>query len=462
MKGLLMWLVVVPVAAALLSVPASNIIQSETVDFDNAQNAWTLQFESLPEHTHVIVQVCEADCSSDDNTRTERYPSLDCSGLRAKVQEAGWMHAGVSEHSCIPAGQDMNLTDVFTEVFPNAIKIANKLEQLKPYGVFINDTLTIRLRVLFVLDYKEETDETQRTYTVHEYRETLSLKTPTLLYGTVVLSHECPERGLFTPPRSTLQLLSWNDIQDPGKMPCVWKCREDHVRYPFHSFPPSIDDANRSRFVCQPLPADFTAVQFKFSVYLQSSSVVNGEYTKEFFEAVDSLADEMQANMQSQFDAAVLVVLMVQGTIFGHEYDNDLNTMMQRHAAFTNRLQSGEWESIKLVPSRRLLQSEVELSGVTIVADTSISDLAGLRRSVSTEADLSLQNFAWSEELGVESTDTAVVVTHLQRALKTPAPAESFFNDSFFSIFLLACGGLVTIKLLLNPFLVQEKYHAKR
>ena len=118
-------------------------------------------------------------------------------------------------------------------------------------------------------------------------------------------------------------------------------------------------------------------------------------------------------------------------------------------------------ESIKLQPSRRLLQSEVEVTGVMIVADTSITDIAGLRRTVSTKADSNLQTFTWPKNTAVQSTaDTSVVITGFQRAQKTPPTAESMFNDTFFYAFLFTCAGLVAFKLILVP--VSRRHHSKR
>ena len=116
-------------AAALLSVPSSDIIQQSTVDFDNAQNAWTLKSDALPEHTFVLVQVCDGSsaCLSGDS----RFALQTCEQLQAKVQETGWVHSPAPLHNCVPPGTDANLTGVFTEVFPNGIKIANEMEHLR-------------------------------------------------------------------------------------------------------------------------------------------------------------------------------------------------------------------------------------------------------------------------------------------------------------------------------------------
>ena len=462
MQRLFAFLLALPLTVALLSVPAQNIIQKDTIDFDSALNAWKLAFSSLPTHTHVVVQVCSGEeCNDISSYRTERFVSLTCDELRDKVQATSWKYGTAPlDHQCIPSGQEASLTGVFTEVFPNTIKIANEMDVLKQFGEFHNNTLSLELRVLFVLDHAEEPNEVNRLYTVLEYREILKLKTPTLNFGTLQLSHECSQRGLYTPLRAMLRLKQWRGIEDPSKMPCLWECAEDHVRHPFNSFPPSIADANTSDFLCQPLPGVFTAVQFKFSVFLQGSSPTNGEYTNNFFAAIDSLADDMQASMQDQFDAKhqVLVILMVQDTIFSHEYDESLSVLIAKHAAYTGRYQAGEYEDINLL-SRRLLQSQVEISGVSIVADPEITDLSGLRRTIETKADSSLQDYQWPQQLGVTSTDS-VIVTRLQRAYQTPPPVNSILNDTFFYIFLLSCAGIIFLKSMYSSTPV--KYHNKK
>lgn len=450
---------------ALLSVPDSNIIQRSTIDFNNAMNAWLMHFDALPEHNHLLVQVCNAssyECGIADSVSSDLNSFISCAQLQSLVQDPKWNHGSVTPtHECIPSGDDDVLDGVFTEVFPNAIKIGNKIDDLLSYGLFANETLTLEMRILFVLDPNDSDSTHNRLYTMHEYRETLSLRVPTLLYGTVIFNHECPQRGLYTPPKATLHLQQWKDITDPSQMPCMWECNPSHVRYPFNSFPPGATDANLSGYVCQPLPADFTSVQFKFSLYVDSGNSENGEYTDSFFQSVDALADNMQVDIQSSFNTDILVVLMIPGTVFSHRLNGDIGQLLRNHAAFSGRFGEGEWESIKLQPSRRLLQSEVEVTGVMVAADTSITDIAGLRRTVSTKADSNLQTFTWPESTAVQSTSEAsVVITGLQRASKTPQAAESIFNDSFFYGFMFTCAGLVAFKIILVP--VSRRHHSKR
>ena len=173
--------------------------------------------------------------------------------------------------------------------------------------------------------------------------------------------------------------------------------------------------------------------------------MLNGQYTQDFLTAIDELAHDMQVSMQSSFAAQVLVVLMVPGTIFADEYEDSLTKMMELNALYTGRVEHFESRNL----GRRLLQAgtPLEISGVMILADAAWSDLASLRRVVSTEATDSLNAFTFEPSLGVvKNSDEQVRVTALQRALQPPPPKQSAFGDTFFYVFLASCAGMVALK----------------
>lgn len=446
--------------ASLYTIPDSNIVQRQSIDFSNPLNAWLLVFDAVPVHNLVFVQVCTEEhmCGLLQENASPHAPIVACAQLNNMLQEQHWSLAdtGTSASCLSAAAVNTELDHLFTTVYPDQIKIHNDMDTLRRYGSFANETLTLGVRVLFAEDHADG------WFSVHIYSEVLRLKVPTLLYGTLKISHECPNRGLHTPPGSTLHLQQWKNtsITNAAHMPCMWECNPSHVRHPFNSFPPlkTTAAANLSRYVCQQLPADFTSAQLKFSVYLQGNHIENGEYSPAFFAAIDELADNMQSKAQADFDGEVLVILMVADTIFSSRAKNDIGRLLLEHVVHSERF--AHYQDLELIASRRLLQAEVDVSGVMVVADPGLTDLDFFRRTVSTSADTSLQEFIWPPKAGVQSTDPNVVLTHLQRAYKPPPPAESFVNDAFFVYVLLGCAGSIVVKKLYSRAQAQVHYKA--
>jgi hypothetical protein len=104
-------------------------------------------------------------------------------------------------------------------------------------------------------------------------------------------------------------------VNASGRLACAWFCREDMVKVPYNSAPPTRAQVNAStreyaelpvKYECLAPPPEWTATVFGLTMETEML-LTEGEYAQTLFDAVDRLAAAVRRSLVGDCEGIVLL-----------------------------------------------------------------------------------------------------------------------------------------------------------
>jgi hypothetical protein len=124
------------------------------------------------------------------------------------------------------------------------------------------------------------------------------------------VQNPCTAIGLSAPEFGVVIL-----VNASGRLACAWFCREDMVKVPYNSAPPTRAQVNAStreyaelpvKYECLAPPPEWTATVFGLTMETEML-LTEGEYAQTLFDAVDRLAAAVRRSLVGDCEGIVLL-----------------------------------------------------------------------------------------------------------------------------------------------------------
>lgn len=433
-------------ALGVLNIDDGNLALSDVINFDAANNAWTVAITDIPKYTAIVPQICLAPSMAECGS-TSHQTFMDCATLHGELLSAHWVMSEnlyFDDNNCLMLSNtvDTSVGGLIRITHPPTLRIQNNITALHKYAASVSNTSsTLLVRVIFIQEHDHDLFETRQAH------KNINLQTTANSGASLLVTHECRLRGLVAPRMSTLATV----IDQFGVHVCTWRCPLSYVRQPFNSPPPLATEVNATDKMCVPIPDVFTAVKFELNVYMQVSSSGVPVLSQEFYDEINRLADAMRDESGGYYENT-MVLLTVEGAVFG---SMTIDEILLAHTIHKRLFSS--YETINIVdPSRRLLEAVVvhgvawfPVQGVVVIPQSDLYDIPELHQNVIDLTSSTLAKFSFEESLQVEGTDTKVTVRSLHRSVAADLPTTDTVmrsHDIAFYMVLVACVLIITGK----------------
>ena len=298
------------------SIGATEPMRITAADFRAYENAWSINFEAPDVDSILVFALCKEPCS---NAGT-RYSLLACSQLVAVLQHPHWYnayfaaHAAEGESTCdsirtapnaVQQGAGTILTDATGGKLvcvrpPHTVVIFNEQTVIDNWISEARDELSVSLRATQIEVIGEHFGVRQFVHTVRLMHAT---QRGDFLYGrlTFALQNGCTAIGLSAPEFGNVRSVTLS-----GRLRCVWDCREDMIKEPYNSAPPTLAQLNTThpdyaalpvKYSCARLPTQWMATILGFTVAVEQATDDMG-YAQALLDAIDTLAAAVRADLQ--------------------------------------------------------------------------------------------------------------------------------------------------------------------
>ena len=367
--------------------------------YDGQSNLFHLHvnFLSVNEISILIPQVCvdAGQCDMQESTSVKS-----CAELNASFASAGWYHETVNQTNCFrEAGSWVDKQLMFGSIdgnhsvyvaSPSQIHITTNDDLLQKYNLNSShaaaDDYHVKIRLLYILEL-----QMGETFSVSVKTFDLVIENRQRSGAVIAVQNECVARGLTSPIKSTLQ--TTDNIM--GDRICRWNCRDDHVRYPYHSPPveKNASTANVSTIdaICYPLPKQALALVFTFKVEIRH--IVHPSMVEQrVLSDLDRIGLEIEAKMAQQYYRPVVLVEL-KDSIYS---DIPLIDLLERNIRFFSRgpgqvqeyqlqvVETGESVAPSSGTRRRLLEEhnqQLVVNGIVITNATNTQPVLLERRT---------------------------------------------------------------------------------
>jgi hypothetical protein len=308
----------------------SRILQDDSVlevgraDFHAYENAWSVSFtHALDAHAFdlLVFELCRPPCAASSGAALRPQ---NCQSLASRFQEPGWRNDYMSSranasaqlcadiHSASEAVQTLAghvLSDASGGALvrlraPLVLVLYNEDALVKGWmSLGTLDTLSLHVRVSYVTAL-------QTHFLLRHSVLRIQLRRPVKAVLTLGLQNPCTAVGLSAPDFGSV-----SSVNVSGRQRCVWNCREDRIRMPYNSAPPTADQLNAShpayalldvKYECLPPPVGWTATVFGFSLETATLPSDSG-YAQSLFDAIDRLAEGVRQNLLADGEGIVLL-----------------------------------------------------------------------------------------------------------------------------------------------------------
>jgi hypothetical protein len=304
-----------------------SVLEVGHADFHAFENAWSVGFtHAVDVHAFdvLVFEVCKPPCDDRGSGAAQLYP---CRALVRAFAQPGWRN----DYMAARANESLKLcADLSTSSGTVQAQAARVLSDGQGLPL-----VRVRAPLALVL-YNEEELATVWASAVRDLEAPLEERAkerPDILSVAVRVSYITVLHSVFSLRRSVLRIrlrrpvrsvLSFG-VQNPctalglsapefgvvslvnasGRLACAWFCREDMVKVPYNSAPPTRAQVNAStrenaelpvKYECLAPPPEWTAKVFGLTLETQMLST-EGEYAQTLFDAVDRLAEAVRRSL---------------------------------------------------------------------------------------------------------------------------------------------------------------------
>lgn len=313
-----------------------SVLEVAHADFHAYENAWAVGFRSAPDaHAFdvLVFEICKPPCGADAGSRAddglpELYP---CRALVRAFIQPGWRNeymAGRANESlklCADlADRGSPLQAQAARVLsgaggaplarvraPLTLMLFNEDELATGWASVVSvseggarpDILSVAVRVSYITALHSMFSMRRSVLRIRVRRPVRSALSFSVQNPCTALGFSAPEFGVV------------NLVNMSGRLMCAWFCREDYVKLPYNSAPPTRAQLNAStadyaqlpvKYECRKPPADW--VSTVFGLTLESAMLATaGEYAQTLFDAVDRLAAAVRLSLVGAGEGIVLL-----------------------------------------------------------------------------------------------------------------------------------------------------------
>lgn len=311
-----------------------SVLEVAHADFHAYENAWSVGFRSAPDaHAFdvLVFEICKPPCGADAGARAEdglpmMYP---CRALARAFTQPGWRNeymAGRANESLqlcadlsdrgsplqAQAARVLSSADgaplarvraPLTLVLFNEDELATGWASVVSEGEARPDILSVAVRVSYITAL-------HNMFSMRRSVLRLRVRRPVRSALSFSVQNPCTALGFSAPEFGVVSLVNVS-----GRLVCAWFCREDYVKLPYNSAPPTRAQLNASttdyaqlpvKYECRKPPADW--VSTVFGLTLESTMLATaGEYAQTLFDAVDRLAAAVRLSLVGEGEGIVLL-----------------------------------------------------------------------------------------------------------------------------------------------------------
>jgi len=309
-----------------------SVLEVAHADFHAYENAWSVSFRSAPDaHAFdvLVFEVCKPPCSADsdeDGAVAVMYP---CRALARAFVQPGWRNeymaarANESLELCADLGDRGSPLQAqaarvlsgadgaplalvrapLTLVLFNEDELATGWASVVSEGEARPDILSVAVRVSYITALHS-------MFSMRRSVLRLRVRRPVRSALSFSVQNPCTALGLSAPEFGVVSL-----VNASGRLACAWFCREDYVKLPYNSVPPTRAQLNAStseyaklavKYECRKPPADWAATVFGLTLEAAMLATA-GEYAQTLFDAVDRLASAVRLNLVGEGEGMVLM-----------------------------------------------------------------------------------------------------------------------------------------------------------
>lgn len=263
-------------------------------------NAWSVLFPSFSTSSYIyLTQVCTTKDSNGSHACFIDHPKTlqTCQEVYKTVNENGWFSVSMNkseteenefceilqEKSHLTHFKNLVADNLVTASYPPGLQISkdiftkDNVQELQNLNSCSNGLFCMQLKVTYLVSVFSK-------YSVVEKYWNIILKAPFLPSEHIVLKHICAARNLELPENSAFLLLG------KSKDICSWKCRDDHIRFPWNTELKIIN----TTATCKELPRSFVALEFSYMLEFKQAGISPLNLDQSIFDGIDELAAMMQ------------------------------------------------------------------------------------------------------------------------------------------------------------------------
>lgn len=306
-----------------------SVLEVAHADFHAYENAWSVGFRSAP-NAHafdvLVFEVCRPPCSEDSGAVAGLYP---CRALARAFVQPGWRNeymaaraneslklcADVSDRGSplqaqaarVLSGADgaplARVRAPLTLVLFNEDELATGWASVVSEGEARPDILSVAVRVSYITAL-------HNIFSMRRSVLRLRVRRPVRSALSFSVQNPCTALGFSAPEFGVVSLVNMS-----GRLVCAWFCREDYVKLPYNSVPPTRAQLNAStadyaqlavKYECRKPPADWAATVFGLTLEAAMLATA-GEYAQSLFDAVDRLAAAVRLSLLGEGEGIVLL-----------------------------------------------------------------------------------------------------------------------------------------------------------
>lgn len=307
-------------------IPENAVLTDMHAVYHAYENSWNIQFSNLNdvEFHIVVVEICsqfqnqQTQC---ENDVPQTSTIVTCADLLQQFQQENWHNTFLSKNNfeiltstfcedvkqnplSVQTGVDTILTDqtnmplIFLRQ-PMTIVVKNTEEVLQKW--VRQDKVTDESILHFTVYFRvTQVLSLQHNFVIHQSISSIQIAQPLESLMTFSVQNPCTNIGYSAPKYGAVSLLHISNDKR-----CVWQCREDMLRVPYNSIPPTINQLNLSdnaykslniKYSCFKPPANVIVFVFGFVLETYMISSTYG-YSQEFFDALDVVSSQVQKDI---------------------------------------------------------------------------------------------------------------------------------------------------------------------
>jgi hypothetical protein len=310
-----------------------SVLEVAHADFHAYENAWSVTFRSAP-NAHafdvLVFEICKPPCGADAGAMAEDGASklYPCRALARAFVQPGWRNeymaarANESLKLCADLGDRGSPLQAqaarvlsgadgaplalvrapLTLVLFNEDELATGWASVVSEGEARPDILSVAVRVSYITALHS-------MFSMRRSVLRLRVRRPVRSALSFSVQNPCTALGFSAPEFGVVSL-----VNASGRLACAWFCREDYVKLPYNSVPPTRAQLNAStseyaqlavKYECRKPPADWAATVFGLT--LEAEMLAAGEYAQTLFDAVDRLAAAVRLSLVGEGEGIVLL-----------------------------------------------------------------------------------------------------------------------------------------------------------
>lgn len=311
-----------------------SVLEVAHADFHAYENAWSVTFRSAP-NAHafdvLVFEICKPPCGADAGAMAEDGASklYPCRALARAFVQPGWRNeyiAGRANESlklCADVGDRGSPLQAqaarvlsgadgaplalvrapLTLVLFNEDELATGWASVVSEGEARQDILSVAVRVSYITAL-------HNMFSMRRSVLRLRVRRPVRSALSFSVQNPCTALGFSAPEFGVVSLVNVS-----GRLACAWFCREDYVKLPYNSAPPTRAQLNAStedyaqlavKYECRKPPADWAATVFGLTLEAAMLATA-GEYAQTLFDAVDRLASAVRLSLVGEGEGMVLM-----------------------------------------------------------------------------------------------------------------------------------------------------------